>query len=529
MTLPQWTTSDACASRKYCHACLSNATWHAQMSQGFDMPPVGTCPHGVTPDEAMHAAAERRLDAEEAAFMRGDDDAQSPDCPCNSKRAKAPAKPRPAINLRDTFDRVNVISLARREDRWEAFEQRLDAINWPFAPPHRWTAVDGRKTGVPAWWTQGGGAWGCFKSHYNAIEQALSDGVSSLLLLEDDAVFLEDFESRVARFMTAVPDDWEMLYFGGQHLQQHEQPPQAVNKHVVKCYNVNRTHAWAIRGRMLKAVYRHLSQFSEWAVKPRSHIDHWLGELVKQGVHQVYAPRKWLIGQARGKSNVDGRVHDQRVWNGHRVAGEPDSDPQPIVLVAGLYRCGTTVTTKILEALGVSMGRRLNAQREPVWLRRQLVYLFGEPDFRELGKAEHEKLKQVIRQYALGERRRVGPDRWIGAKHPLLALSLTAARDALKSSPRVIIPQRSAAAVFDSMQCQGWPWVSRLTHKHIADMIERRQHEKPGLRTFEFDLDALRESPVTMVRQIAYFLDIKPDDEQIYKAAALVKPIGAHA
>ena len=55
------------------------------------------------------------------------------------------------------FEKTVCINLERRPDRWKAFLERVDAIDWPFDTPNRELAIDGDRCGVPRWWRQGRG------------------------------------------------------------------------------------------------------------------------------------------------------------------------------------------------------------------------------------------------------------------------------------------------------------------------------------------------------------------------------------
>ncbi len=316
--------------------------------------------------------------------------------------------------------RAVCINLDRRPDRWEQFQH-----NCPIAGVERSAAIDGRRCRPPEWWRQGGGAWGCMLSHISILQAALMDGLDQrggvLLVLEDDALFPPDFAEKAERFLLAVPKDWDQLYFGGQHRGVRARPPQRINGEVIRPYMVNRTQAYAVRGEFMRVLYRHLCDWPDHARHPRHHVDHRMELLHASGRHNVYAPTRWIIGQAGGKSDVSGRMAQDRYWNYHlpdrherglpaqagTQAGRderaaPDAPwlgadhavrsalvdaegaaPQrslrrrhrrhrhggpvrfkpavrkPPVWVIGLHRSGSSVTAGILHRLGVHMGNRL--------------------------------------------------------------------------------------------------------------------------------------------------------------------------
>lgn len=206
------------------------------------------------------------------------------------------------------FDRVVVVSLARRPDRLEAFRGRLAAA-WPGTPLDVFPAVDGRLCQPPDWWNGGAGAWGCYRSHQRILEEAVQDGLGSVLVFEDDAAFVPGFAGRLEAYLAALPAGPCQAYLGGQHLK----PAVLVNDQVVRCTNCNRTHGYAVLGaEAILRLYRWLHAGAHW--RGRHHVDHHYGRQHPSGV-PAYAPREWLVGQAAaGPSDVSRGSPPDRWW-----------------------------------------------------------------------------------------------------------------------------------------------------------------------------------------------------------------------
>ena len=220
------------------------------------------------------------------------------------------------------FERVYVLNLDRRPERWAAFQERLPA-DWPFVAPERWSAVDGQEEHLPDYWTCKPGAWGCFRSHIAILRYAVRAKLESLLILEDDAVFVDGFTERVQAFLQYVPDDWDQIYFGGQHYMQHHGRPRPIAPGVLRAYNVNRTHAHALRAKYIPKVLKFFQK-----ARFNLHVDYQFGELHMIGNHNIYSPRPWLVGQAAGVSDVgregvtEPRKETERFWNNFSTEGE---------------------------------------------------------------------------------------------------------------------------------------------------------------------------------------------------------------
>jgi hypothetical protein len=197
------------------------------------------------------------------------------------------------MTLSDTFDRVVVINLARRPDRMERFWTLLG--DWPFQKPQRIEAVDGAAVGVPEGWDKGPGAWGCLLSHRAILESAIADNVRALLVLEDDAYPVKNFRELIGNFLQNVPNDWDGLMLGAEHLL----PPTAISPGVVRCQASNRSHAYVVRGKFMHT----LAQF--WRNTTNDHCDLVISSLMRH--FKLYAPDPLLIGQDAGQSDVTGR------------------------------------------------------------------------------------------------------------------------------------------------------------------------------------------------------------------------------
>jgi GR25 family glycosyltransferase involved in LPS biosynthesis len=199
-------------------------------------------------------------------------------------------------------DRVVVLSLARRPDRLESFWKGFPA-RWPFPRPDVVAAVDGLTVFLPPPWRgSGAGAHGCWLTHLKVLRQAYADGVEELLVLEDDATFLPRFAHRAAQFCRELPVDWRMVMLGGQHVQ----PAVERSRHVVRCRDTQRTHAYVIRRSAMPCL------LAIWG-GATGHLDFYLPRFQERMI--TYAPRPFLVGQAAGSSEVTGHREDLRFWN----------------------------------------------------------------------------------------------------------------------------------------------------------------------------------------------------------------------
>jgi hypothetical protein len=378
----------------------------------------------------------------------------------------------------------------------------------------------------------GGGAWGCYRSHLNIIEQCLMDGTKSVLLMEDDALCVPEFTQRVNAFMAAVPQDWEILYLGGQHLCQGKQKPVPLNDLVVKPYNVNRTHAWALRGKGLQEVYRHLNDTKVW--RHANHIDHHMGHLIMSGKMKAYAPTHWLIGQNEGHSTVSQKIVPQRFWNGKDVVIPEDREVsatgRDYVIIVGLHRSGSSLLANVLRKLGVYMGDKFGGCEsdgggEAIEILRICERAMPFPQMR-LRMTPH----NIKSQFATFVKKQWDTTESLcGAKYPHFCVFAPYFTEICKARLHVIHAQRSLEHSIASL-------VKRSGKRHDHQKLENLQgflwqEKNRFLKTtphLTVQYDEMIDDPAAPMRAIVEHLKLEVSDAQIKAALNYVQPHKRH-
>jgi hypothetical protein len=132
--------------------------------------------------------------------------------------------------LNDYFDKLYCINLDKRTDRWNLAEPEFQkhGLNVERVPGY-----DGSKLNLEFPPEIKEGAVGCSLSHLFTIKLAKQNKLDNFLLLEDDVVFDDGINEKFFSVLDQVPDDWDMLYLGGQHFHGMDMPQ--VNENVYKC------------------------------------------------------------------------------------------------------------------------------------------------------------------------------------------------------------------------------------------------------------------------------------------------------
>lgn len=203
--------------------------------------------------------------------------------------------------MNDFFGKIYCINLKARLDRRQHAEAIFQAYNMDV---EFIDAVDGKKSPIkpkapPRNFSQiNAGELGCLLSHQMAIDCAIDDGVESVLILEDDVEFADI--AKIEEYLSVVPRSWEMLYFGGNHIN----PTTPIDNKVAKCNFTVSAHAIGIRASILPT----LSKLMDGHNLPCDII---YGTLQK--IYNAYTSRTSLAWQIESFSDINNRVTDYTI------------------------------------------------------------------------------------------------------------------------------------------------------------------------------------------------------------------------
>jgi hypothetical protein len=152
------------------------------------------------------------------------------------------------------------------------------------------------RTGYPAF-VKRPNSYNAFLSFLQIIAKAQSDGVDTLLLLEDDAYPTPEYSSHVYRVWSevhAVDPEWEILMLGGNHCFA---PTREVAPHLLRVNGSGCWHGIVLHRRVFPLVL---------ALQPTAPIDGLAGEKIHPRNHS-YAAWPSLIWVRPGLSLCEGR------------------------------------------------------------------------------------------------------------------------------------------------------------------------------------------------------------------------------
>lgn len=117
------------------------------------------------------------------------------------------------MTLNDMFEHIYCINLDSRSDRWAECEQEF--AKHGIKDVERFSAVSAQQAVKETTYTfpVKPGEAGLILTHRNILVDALKHKYESILILEDDV----EFADSVHDALEDIPDNWDIVYFGGNH------------------------------------------------------------------------------------------------------------------------------------------------------------------------------------------------------------------------------------------------------------------------------------------------------------------------
>lgn len=201
------------------------------------------------------------------------------------------------------------------DDRYNGFMNRFhEAFEGPTEIQRIGYTPDNLPVPVPKWWGTQPARWALVQGDLFALNTAYDAG-EDCELYEDDCIFCKNFLERRNEFLSALPDDWDMAFQGGQLLGLKYYPLLEVpgNDKVLHSRSVHRNHAWICRHDSIPKVL-------DWYNQPDWFNRHtWDWRMVYLHTHKdfkAYIPKDgWLCGQGAGTSSLNGKTYPDRWWH----------------------------------------------------------------------------------------------------------------------------------------------------------------------------------------------------------------------
>lgn len=192
------------------------------------------------------------------------------------------------MKVNEYFDQVVVINLDRRQDRMEKLGKQLDELGITY---ERFPAIDAQILGVE-------GMVAGTMSHVMVMKKYAG---KRILILEDDALFCEDFNEKFDQVIQELPDDWHIFYLGALLPKDTGQVEPIGNKYWFKQIMSTGSHAYCIRPDIMNDIGYRLDTY-QW------YID--IGLRLENERYNCYIAQPNLVTQFPSFSDLRGKEVD---------------------------------------------------------------------------------------------------------------------------------------------------------------------------------------------------------------------------
>ena len=178
-------------------------------------------------------------------------------------------------------------------NRIDRYERTI--ANYPdcLPKPERYIGITAEEVKVPDWW-RGGSVYGSNRQNFIELFDIASKSDDWTFIFEDDVTFCNDFENKLNAFLQELPNDWDVLYLGGQHFIKQYYNPEQISPNVLRAYGMIRTHAMIARPETAGKIRDWLTE-GAWGVL---HIaDNRMAQFMMIPDNRVYCPIRFICGQ----------------------------------------------------------------------------------------------------------------------------------------------------------------------------------------------------------------------------------------
>jgi glycosyl transferase family 25 len=205
------------------------------------------------------------------------------------------------MKITDFFDKIYCINLERRPDRWE--ECLTEFNKFELTNVNRFIAIDGKELPDVKSDIVNPSVLALVLTNIQIFEEAISNNYNSILILEDD-IELNKTCINMEEYFKMLPEDWDMIYFGGNHNTHFgANPPVIVNEKVCKLHNTYSTHCVGINKKSFTSIYDRLK-------KCDNALDVIYSEL--QNILNVYSFYPMIATQRVSFSDIENKLADYK-------------------------------------------------------------------------------------------------------------------------------------------------------------------------------------------------------------------------
>lgn len=201
------------------------------------------------------------------------------------------------MTLDNISNKIYVLNLKTRTDRREHIVNQLQKINC-----NNYIiidAIDGKELVNTTRLTNG--MLGLNHTYLKIYDEWVKESPDNIIIIEDDCVFLDNFNEELLNYMSNIPSDWEMLYFGGNHNYHVGSQTEKINDYCIKLNNTYTAHCVVLKNYVFEEFIKNIRSME-------IENDVYMATLQKK--YNAYSTSKKITTQLPNFSDIENRLVD---------------------------------------------------------------------------------------------------------------------------------------------------------------------------------------------------------------------------
>lgn len=204
------------------------------------------------------------------------------------------------MNLSEISKNIYVINLPERNDRKNHILSELQKIE--IKDFILFEGINGNKIENPT--KLKNGMYGLIQTYIKIYEDWKNKNNENITIIEDDCVFIPNFNDKLKEYFDNIPKNWEMLYFGGNHNYHMGCKTEQINDYCIKLNNTYSAHCVVLKNYVFEELIKNLKEL-------KIENDVMMAQLQKKYVS--YSPKNRMTTQIPSFSNIE-NIHVDYNW-----------------------------------------------------------------------------------------------------------------------------------------------------------------------------------------------------------------------
>jgi GR25 family glycosyltransferase involved in LPS biosynthesis len=199
------------------------------------------------------------------------------------------------MKLTDLSKNIYVINLPERSDRLKHIESQLKNIQC-----NEYKIIEGINGSLIENPTRlKNGMFGLIKTYLKIYEEWSKEENETIMIIEDDSIFVDDFNQKMEIYIKNVPSNWDMIYFGANHNYHTGMKTLSVNENCIKLNNSYSAHCVLLKKNVFIELIESIKTFN---------VENDVMLATLQRKYNAYSTSEPLATQIESYSNIENKI-----------------------------------------------------------------------------------------------------------------------------------------------------------------------------------------------------------------------------